>query len=186
MTRIERSVVALTALSVIWFAVPPTLAGSAQFLRLAQAQTPAPAASPPAASAPVATPETPAKDATAKPSTEKASAEKLSIETAPARKSALSIPACSVRYLEGKVAGKLKGVKWTDFRRDECGAKDTTAVFPTEISPKYSNEKDLDKARTLTCADQFKANKATDANGGLKWIEKDGGYYGECVIRLKG
>ena len=43
-----------------------------------------------------------------------------------------------------------------------------------------------DKARTLTCADQFTANKATNGNGSLKWIDKDGGYYGECVSRLKG
>jgi hypothetical protein len=184
MRRIARDIVALTALGVSCLAVSPALADSARFLHLAQAQAPAPAAaSPPAASAPSSTSEAPARDATATPS-----AQKLPTETAPAKKSALSIPACSVRYLEGKVAGKLKGVKWTDFRRDECGAKDTTAVFPTAISPKYSNEKDLDKARTLTCADQFKANKAdkaTDANGGLKWVEKDGGYYGECVMRLK-
>ena len=105
---------------------------------------------------------------------------------APAEKSALSIPACSVKYLEAKVAGKLQGRKWVDFRRDECGRHETTAVFPTAISPKYAREKDLDKARTKTCADQFTANKATNANGGLVWIEKDGGYYAECVIRLKG
>jgi len=105
---------------------------------------------------------------------------------APAEKSALSIPACSVKYLEAKVAGKLQGRKWVDFRRDECGRHETTAVFPTAISPKYENDKDLDKARTKTCADQFTANKATNANGGLVWIEKDGGYYAECVIRLKG
>lgn len=105
---------------------------------------------------------------------------------APAEKGALSTPACSVKYLEAKVAGKLAGRKWVDFRRDECGKKETTAVFPTEISPKYANDKDLDKARTKTCADQFTANKATNANGGLVWIEKDGGYYAECVIRLKG
>ena len=43
-----------------------------------------------------------------------------------------------------------------------------------------------DKARTLTCADQFTANKSTNGNGGLKWIEKSGGYYSECVVRLKG
>ena len=165
MKRITRSIVALKALGVICLAASPALAGGAQVLLIAQAQAPAPAASPPAA----------AKEATDKPATEKG----------PARKSALSIPACSVRYLEGKVEGKLKGVKWTDFRRDECGAKDTTAVFPTEIAPKYSGDKDLDDARTKTCADQFKANKASDANGGLKWIEKDGGYYAECVIRLK-
>jgi hypothetical protein len=105
--------------------------------------------------------------------------------SAPATKSALSITACSVKYLEAKVAGKLQGRKWVDFRRDECGQKDTTAVFPTAIAPKYAAEKDPDKARKETCADQFTANKATNANGGLKWIEKDGGYYGECVSRLK-
>ena len=104
----------------------------------------------------------------------------------PAEKSALSIPACSVKYLEAKVAGKLQGRKWVDFRRDECGRHETTAVFPTAISPKYENDKDTDKARTKTCADQFTANKATNANGGLVWIEKDGGYYAECIIRLKG
>jgi hypothetical protein len=171
MRRIGRDIVALQVLSLMFFAALPALADGAQVLRVAQAEKPAAAATPEPAAKDAA-----AKDAAVKPAT----------ETAPAKKSALSIPACSVRYLEGKVEGKLKGVKWVDFRRDECGAKDTTAVFPTAIAPKYSTEKDLDKARTLTCADQFKANKATDANGGLKWIEKDGGYYGECVIRLKG
>ncbi|HET7886729.1 MAG TPA: hypothetical protein VFL62_10920, partial [Bradyrhizobium sp.] len=62
---------------------------------------------------------------------------------APAEKSALSIPACSVKYLEAKVAGKLQGRKWVDFRREECGRHETTAVFPTAISPKYESEKDL-------------------------------------------
>ena len=104
----------------------------------------------------------------------------------PAEKSALSIPACSVKYLEAKISGKLQGRKWVDFRREECGRHETTAVFPTAISPKYESEKDLDKARTKTCADQFTANKATNANGGLVWVEKDGGYYAECIIRLKG
>ncbi|WP_298258827.1 hypothetical protein [Bradyrhizobium sp.] len=105
---------------------------------------------------------------------------------APAEKGALSTPACSVKYLEAKVAGKLHGRKWVDFRRDECGKRETTAVFPTAISPKYANDKDQDKARTRTCADQFTANKATNANGGLVWVQKDGGYYAECVMRLKG
>jgi hypothetical protein len=105
---------------------------------------------------------------------------------APAEKAALSTPACSVKYLEAKFSGKLQGRKWVDFRRDECGKRETTAVFPTVIAPKYESEKDLDKARTKTCADQFTANKATNANGGLVWVEKDGGYYAECVIRLKG
>jgi hypothetical protein len=178
MRGIGRDIVALKVLSAICLLVLPAMAGSARLSVIAEAQTPA-------AGAPAAS-EAPTQPPAAKDVTKDATAKQPATETAPAKKSALSIPACSVRYLEAKVEGKLNGRKWVDFRRDECGAKDTTAVFPTEISPKYSTEKDLDKARTLTCADQFKANKATDANGGLKWVEKDGGYYGECVIRLKG
>jgi hypothetical protein len=37
-----------------------------------------------------------------------------------------------------------------------------------------------------TCLDQYKTNKANNANGGLKWIQKGGGYYSECSKRLKG
>jgi hypothetical protein len=59
------------------------------------------------------------------------------------------------------------------------------AVFPSAVDPKYSKETG-GKARLHTCADQFKANKATKANGGLKWIQKGGGYYSECTKKLKG
>ncbi len=92
---------------------------------------------------------------------------------------------CGLRYLAAELAGKLKGRKWKEFREEECGAITTQAVFPSAVAPKYSGESP-DKARTLTCADQFKANKATNANDGMKWIEKGGGYYSECVSRLKG
>jgi hypothetical protein len=37
-----------------------------------------------------------------------------------------------------------------------------------------------------TCVDQYNANKATNGNGGLKWIQKGGGYYSECTKKLKG
>jgi len=53
------------------------------------------------------------------------------------------------------------------------------AVFPTTVSPKYSGES-AGKARMQTCLDQYRANKANGGNGGLKWIEKGGGYYSEC------
>ena len=59
------------------------------------------------------------------------------------------------------------------------------AVFPSAVSPKYSS-KSAGKARRETCLDQYRTNKATNANGGLKWIEKGGGYYSECNKRLKG
>ena len=59
------------------------------------------------------------------------------------------------------------------------------AVFPSAISPQFSSES-AGKARMHTCLAQYKANKATNGNGGLKWIEKGGGYYSECNKRLKG
>ena len=59
------------------------------------------------------------------------------------------------------------------------------AVFPNAVSPKYSGES-AGKARMQTCLDQYRANKVNGGNGGLKWIEKGGGYYSECNKRLKG
>ena len=59
------------------------------------------------------------------------------------------------------------------------------AVFPTAVSPQFSSES-AGKARMHTCLAQYKANKDTNGNGGLKWIEKGGGYYSECNKRLKG
>ena len=61
----------------------------------------------------------------------------------------------------------------------------TDAVFPSAISPKYSSEF-AGKARMHTCLDQYKANKARNSNGALKWIQKGGGYYSECNKRFKG
>ena len=57
--------------------------------------------------------------------------------------------------------------------------------FPSAVSPKYSSES-AGKARMETCLDQYKANKENNGNGGLKWIEKGGGYYSQCNKRLKG
>jgi hypothetical protein len=59
------------------------------------------------------------------------------------------------------------------------------AVFPSAVDAKYSKES-AGKARMETCLDQYKANKAGNGNGGLKWIQKGGGYYSECNKRLKG
>jgi hypothetical protein len=153
----------------------PAAAGSASPLLLAQAEKPADSTAAPA----------PAPSPVQSPAPAAGGAPQAATTTAPATKSAISTPACSMKFLEAKVAGKLNGKKWTDFRREVCGEHETTAVFPTAIAPKYESEKDLDKARTKTCADQFTANKATNGNGGLKWVEKDGGYYAECVSRLK-
>jgi hypothetical protein len=136
----------------------------------------------------------PAAPATTQPSDSKAPQDQSSpaialppnpTSTMEVKKAEPSVPGCALRYMAAELAGKLKGRKWKEFHEQECGASNIQAVFPSAIAPKYSGEKP-DKARTLTCADQFTANKATNANGGLKWIERSGGYYSECVIRLKG
>jgi hypothetical protein len=121
---------------------------------------------------------------------------------------ALTMKECSAKYQAAKTSGTLGGQSWNDFRKTQCGTNAAAtpaattpaatpavtpaapkapgnAVFPTAVSPKYTNES-VGKARMHTCLDQYKANKATNANGGLKWIEKGGGYYSECNKQLKG
>jgi hypothetical protein len=119
---------------------------------------------------------------------------------------ALTMKECSAKYQAAKSAGTLNGQNWRDFRKAQCGADATAAapaagapaptpatapkatgnaVFPTAVSPKYSSES-AGKARMHTCLDQYNANKASNANGGLKWIQKGGGYYSECNKQLKG
>ena len=58
------------------------------------------------------------------------------------------------------------------------------AMFPNAVSSKYA-DKSQGKARMMTCLDQYRANKTGNMNGGLKWIEKGGGYYSMCNKRLK-
>jgi len=70
----------------------------------------------------------------------------------------------------------------------ECSAKyqaAKTAVFPNAVDAKYSKET-AGKARMHTCLDAYNANKAGNGNGGMKWIQKGGGYYSECSKKLKG
>ena len=59
------------------------------------------------------------------------------------------------------------------------------ATFPSAVDSKYSKDTP-GKARMATCLDQYKANKANGGNGGLRWIQKGGGYYSECTKKLKG
>ncbi len=128
---------------------------------------------------------------------------------------ALTAQECSAKYQAAKAAGTLGDQKWNDFRKAQCGADAAAApagtaaaapaaapkqakkeaaapaapsgpaVYPSAVDPKYSKQT-AGKARMHTCADQYNANKATNANGGLKWIQKGGGYYSECTKKLKG
>lgn len=125
----------------------------------------------------------------------------------------LSMKECSVKYQAAKKAGTLGGQKWNDFRKAQCSgdasavneddsaptadtasyteepaAPTTTAprgvAFPKGVSSKYSNES-AGKARMHTCLEQYYANKQNNTLGGLKWIQKGGGYYSLCNSRLK-
>jgi hypothetical protein len=126
---------------------------------------------------------------------------------------ALTMQECSAKYKAAQTAGTLSGQKWNDFRKAECGTEAATsaaapaapaavkpkstatpaaapapagnAVFPTAVDPKYAKETAF-KARIHTCSDQWKANKTSNANGGLRWIQPGGGYWPECNKKLKG
>ncbi|ABD86198.1 hypothetical protein [Rhodopseudomonas palustris] len=66
-----------------------------------------------------------------------------------------------------------------------AAAPATPAVFPSTVDAKYAKET-ASRARLHTCADQWKLNKASNATGGLRWIQKGGGYWSECNKKLKG
>jgi|CXWK01.1.fsa_nt_gi hypothetical protein len=133
-----------------------------------------------------------------------AAAAALAVSLAATPSMALTAQECSAKYNAAKAAGTLNGMKWNDFRKAQCGddatpaaaatgdaataAATTTgaggAVFPKAVDPKYAKEKP-GKARMHTCRDQYKVNKAANANGGMKWIQKGGGYYSACNKVLK-
>lgn len=122
----------------------------------------------------------------------------------------LTAKECSAKYQAAKSAGTLNGMKWNDFRKAECGAgasdddtvpapseasytkepaKPTTVApkgvtFPSAISPKYASETP-GKGRMHTCLDQYYTLKDANALGGLKWIQKGGGFYSLCNAKLK-
>jgi len=122
----------------------------------------------------------------------------------------LTMAECSAKYQAAKAGGSLNGMKWNDFRKSSCGANasddetvpaadeanytnepetpTTTAPrgvkFPTAISRKFSSETP-GKARMHTCLEQYYANKDADSLGGLRWIQKGGGFYSLCNARLK-
>jgi hypothetical protein len=119
---------------------------------------------------------------------------------------ALTMKECSAAFKAAQNSGTLGGMTWQQFRRAKCGPGATPrattgatpapgpapggsayipgAVFPSAIAPKYHDETP-GKARMRTCLDQYRLNKASNANGGLKWVERGGGYYSECNKRLR-
>jgi len=101
---------------------------------------------------------------------------------------AAAAPAAAAPAAEPKEAAKKESKKEAKAAAKEAAAPAAPsgpAVYPNAVDPKYSKET-AGKARMHTCVDQYNANKATNGNGGMKWIEKGGGYYSECNKKLKG
>jgi hypothetical protein len=119
----------------------------------------------------------------------------LVLATAPLTPAAaLTMKECGAKYQAAKADGSLKGQKWQDYRKANCGDDDvssdeaaaaetaapatTTAAAPDPSAgtakvgkvayPKQVSQKYADespgKARMHTCLDQYNANKT--ANGG--------------------
>ncbi|MCK1512931.1 hypothetical protein IVB22_10155 [Bradyrhizobium sp. 190] len=101
---------------------------------------------------------------------------------------AAAAPAAAAPAGEPKEAAKKESKKEAKEAAKEAAAPAAPsgpAVYPNAVDPKYSKET-AGKARMHTCVDQYNANKTTNANGGMKWIQKGGGYYSECSKKLKG
>ena len=97
---------------------------------------------------------------------------------------AAAAPAAAAPAAEPKEAAKKESKKEAKEAAAPA-APSGPAVYPSAVDPKYSKET-AGRARMHTCVDQYNANKATNGNGGLKWIQKGGGYYSECSKKLKG
>ena len=99
-----------------------------------------------------------------------------------------SAPAAAAPAAEPKEAAKKPSKKEAKEAAKEAAAPAAPsgpAVYPNAVDPKYSKET-AGKARMHTCVDHYNANKASNGNGGMKWIQKGGGYYSECSKKLKG
>ena len=121
---------------------------------------------------------------------------------------------CGKEYQAAKTANTLAGKSWNEYLKDcrvrhggdktaapaatpaaapaakpaekaaAAPAPSGPAVFPTKVDAKYASEKPA-KQRMKTCLDAYTANKSTGGNGGMKWIQKGGGYYSQCTAKLK-
>ena len=105
--------------------------------------------------------------------------------TAPLTTSAASGSAASSAAVAPIAMGTAGGTAPAVTKPSVAALSTGSATFPNAISQKYSTET-AGKGRMHTCLDQYKVNKASNANGGLRWIQKGGGYYSECTKKLKG
>jgi hypothetical protein len=122
-----------------------------------------------------------------------------------------SMKACGEKWQAAKAANATNGATWPKFL-SECRAAmaapkaepaaavaaavvapvakvdakpAATPVFPSAVPTKFAELRPA-QARQKTCSEQYQANKASNGNAGLRWLEKGGGYWSLCNRKLKG
>lgn len=136
----------------------------------------------------------------------------LTASALPTAAHAITAKQCYDNFRAASKAGTLKNQSYKDYKASQCGdsaapatttgtatpattmpapgsamsgsSMSGTVVYPRSVSSKYASLS-AGKARMQTCLDQYNANKASNGNGNLKWIQKGGGYYSQCNTRLK-
>lgn len=88
---------------------------------------------------------------------------------------ALTMAECSAKYQAAKDAGALKGMKWNEFRKAECGSEASAAgeaAKPTATKAPEAAASDGAKGLTMAeCSAKYQAAKAADTLKGMKWNE---------------
>ncbi|MDB5641391.1 MAG: hypothetical protein JWN07_708 [Hyphomicrobiales bacterium] len=125
-----------------------------------------------------------------------------------------SMKACGEKWQAAKAANATQGATWPKFLT-ECRASlaqpavavaavtnppsakaqdaappaaagaAASPVFPGAVPAKFADLRPS-QARQKTCSEQYQANKATNGNAGMRWLEKGGGYWSLCNRKLKG
>jgi hypothetical protein len=115
----------------------------------------------------------------------------VAFAAAPAQ--ALSMKECSAKYKEAKAAGTLNGMKWSEFRKSQCGAEagEQPAAPPAAAEKKPAEEaagkpasggRAAMYARERACGKEWKADKAAGKIPvGMKWPQ----YWHACDQRKK-
>ena len=84
-------------------------------------------------------------------------------------------PPAQARNKSGKPATKAASAA-------KAGSGGTT--FPSSIATKFASETPA-RGRMHTCLEQYHVNKDRGTLGGMRWIERGGGYYKLCNAKLK-
>lgn len=125
---------------------------------------------------------------------------------------AMTLKECSTLYQAAKKDGTLGDATWSRFRASRCGGASPSpaaapaanqqavanapkaasaapapaieALLPSVIDPKFAAEKPS-LQRLHTCSLAYRAAKKDGKLAGLRWIQKGGGFYSQCVAKLK-